>query len=143
MMDLILYAKRETACPRELAAPLMQACREHLRLHKAAYGTEFLKPKHHWLLDIPAQFFRDDIVLDAFVIERLHLAVKGVAENIKNTTAFEMSVLSGLLNVQFRKAANAMDGSADGSPLQCLSGNLRRIGHVDVAAHMSFLSLQV
>ncbi len=34
------------------------------------------KPKHHWLLNVPAQIAKDNVVLDAFVIERQHVLVK-------------------------------------------------------------------
>jgi hypothetical protein len=49
------------------------------QLHKEAYGTELFKPKHHWQLDVPEQIGRDGLVLDAFVVERMHLVVKSVA----------------------------------------------------------------
>eukprot|EP00974_Lingulodinium_polyedra_P045137 4329648-Lingulodinium_polyedra.AAC.1 len=42
-----------------------------------AYGAAFVKPTHHWLLDIPAQLHRDGPVLDAFVVERTRVVVKG------------------------------------------------------------------
>jgi hypothetical protein len=42
------------------------------------------------------------MMLDAFVIERQHLLVKSVAEHIRNTSQFEVSVLSSLINVQIR-----------------------------------------
>ena len=49
------------------------------------------------MLDTPAQFLKDSVVLDAFVIERTHLAVKAIAEHVDNTRAFERSVLCGML----------------------------------------------
>lgn len=143
VLDLILIAKRGLASPRAAAGPLLEACRAHLQLHKAAYGSWFIKPKHHWLLDIPPQMHRDNLIIDAFVIERNHLVVKAVAENVRNTSTFERSVLAGMLNAQFRKASDAMTGSADGSPLTSLHGRLCRVQHLDMAAHMSYLSLQV
>jgi hypothetical protein len=42
------------------------------------------------------------MILDAFVIERQHLLVKSVAEHIRNTSQYEASVLSSLVNVQIR-----------------------------------------
>lgn len=73
-------------------------------LHKKAYGTQHIKPKHHWMLDIPSQMRRDGLVLDAFVIERQHLTVKGVAEHVRNTSNFEASCLASLLTVQVHNA---------------------------------------
>ena len=87
----------------EAAAQLEQATGRYLRLHQEAYGTVLLKPKHHWLLDIPAQLRRDGMVLDAFVIERQHLMVKGVAEHVKNTALYEVSVCSSVLSLQLQE----------------------------------------
>ena len=56
-----------------------------------------MKHKNHWLVEVPDQLRRDGVILDAFVIERMHLAVKAVAEPMKNTRSFEQSVLSSLL----------------------------------------------
>jgi hypothetical protein len=74
-------------------------------LHKVAYGTEMIKPKHHWQQDVPAQIKQDGIVIDGWIVERLHLRTKQVAEHVDNTVRFERSVLSGVLNIHFREAA--------------------------------------
>jgi hypothetical protein len=80
------------------------------RLHQIAYGSVYIKPKHHWMMDIPPQLVRDQCVLDAFIIERTHLLVKGIADNIKNTSSFEQSVLSGVTTRAFEHAAVAGAG---------------------------------
>lgn len=87
----------------EAAAQLDHGTARFLRLHQEAYGRALLKPKHHWLLDIPSQFRRDGMVLDAFVIERQHLMVKGVAEHIDNTSNFEVSLCSSILTLQLQE----------------------------------------
>ncbi len=46
---------------------------------------------------MPNQILRDGLVLDTLVIERTHLQVKAIAENVQNTIAFERSVLSGIV----------------------------------------------
>ena len=66
------------------------------RAHQAAHGTASVKPKHHWLMDIPAQLRKDGLMLDAFVIERQHLFVKAVAEKVDNTSRYEGSVLASI-----------------------------------------------
>lgn len=43
---------------------------------QAAYDIYVIKPKHHWLMHVPEQIARDNVVLDAFVIERQHVLVK-------------------------------------------------------------------
>ena len=89
----------------EAAAQLEQATGRYLRLHQEAYGTVLLKPKHHWILDIPAQLRRDGMVLDAFVIERQHLMVPGVAEHV-NTAVYEVSVCSSVLSLQLQETVD-------------------------------------
>jgi hypothetical protein len=82
------------------------------RLHQLAYGTQYIKPKHHWMMDVAAQLVRDECVLDAFIIERTHLVVKGIADNIRNTRCFERSVLSGVTTLAFESAAGAVAGDS-------------------------------
>jgi hypothetical protein len=84
------------------AAQLEAATQNFMILHQRCYGNQHLKPKHHWMLDLGPQIRRDHMVLDAFVIERQHLLVKSVAEHVRNTSQFEVSVLSSLINVQIR-----------------------------------------
>ena len=47
----------------------------------------------------------DKCALDAFVIERQHLLVKSIAECVTNTSTYEVSVLSGILNEQLQHAS--------------------------------------
>jgi len=86
----------------EAATALELATTEHLRLHMLAYGTQYVRPKHHWMQDIPDQIRQDGVVVDAFVVERVHLRVKAVAEHVDNTRAFERSVLSSLVTSHIR-----------------------------------------
>ena len=46
ILDLILLAKRGVTSAVETSGPLLVAIQEHLRLHKLAYGTTFIKPKN-------------------------------------------------------------------------------------------------
>ena len=110
--DVLLAAKRGLI-PIDVAADQLNAATtEFLTLHQVAYGTAYLKPKHHWLLDLPSQLRRDRMILDAFVIERQHLMVKAVAEPIRNTSTFEASVLASLVNVQIRCVRELKLGSS-------------------------------
>lgn len=103
-IDRMLAAKQSATPTRvaEIVPSLRVAAREHLDKHLAVYGDAYFRPKGHWLQDVPAQFAVDGFVLDAFVVERLHLRVKQVAEPIKKTTSFERSVLQALLSLTFR-----------------------------------------
>ena len=107
VLDIILLAKRESVDIAEAAGQLRAATGQHLRLHKAAYGTQWIKPKHHWQMNVPSQLLRDMCVLDAFVIERTHLRVKAIADHIRNTSEFERSTLAGVLTGAFESAKSA------------------------------------
>ena len=92
VLDLILAAKFKLAPMDELWRAVEDATVRFLQLRKAVYGDSLLKPKHHWQLDVGRQFRRDGVVLDAFVIQRSHLAVKRVADYVENTRTFEVSL---------------------------------------------------
>lgn len=102
--DIILAAKEGVMDAIDAANRLDVAIRKFMTLHQRVYGAEFLRPKHHWMMDVPDQLRRDGMVLDAFVVERQHLVVKRVAENVKNLKKFEASVLASLVLVQSQQA---------------------------------------
>jgi hypothetical protein len=79
-------------------------------LHSCTFnaGSEHIKPKHHWALDVPDQLVRDGVLVDAFIIERRHLFIKHAAEPVDNTSNYEESVIAastGLALSEARKAA--------------------------------------
>ena len=114
LLDILLSAKRSMDDPARAGAAARSAAASHLRLHVAAYNTDLVKPKHHWALDQASQLGKDGVVLDQFVIERLHLRVKSIATPIMNTVRFERSVLSGLINSQFEAASGDAAASSSG-----------------------------
>lgn len=76
-----------------------------MRAHLAAYGTDLVKPKHHFVFHNGLQF-RDRtgrVVVDCFVHERKHQIAKAAANPIKNTVAFEASVLGKVVLAQLRQ----------------------------------------
>lgn len=67
------------------AQQLRQELRDHMVLHLACHGEGNVKPKHHWMWDVADQLQEDaeqgfPFLIDMFVIERLHLSVKGRVE---------------------------------------------------------------
>jgi hypothetical protein len=102
MVGLLLAAKHEVSSCAVIAPRLQEAAAAHLQAHLLAHGPDKIRPKHHWGMDLAAQLLRDNMVVDAFVIERMHLRVKAVAEKVKNTSRFERSVLSGVLTDHMR-----------------------------------------
>ncbi len=84
--------------PMETAGRLLsEAVADHMAAHLAAHGASSIKPKHHWMFDIAGQLSRQPVVIDCFVVERLHLRVKPLAEQVQNTRRFEKSVMSSVL----------------------------------------------
>jgi len=77
---------------------------------KAAHGTENMKPKHHWVMDVAQQIQNHGVVLDCFVVERRHLMVKKIAAFVKNTTRFERSVMSGLVTTMSQMGGDCAAG---------------------------------
>ena len=77
---------------------LKQEVARSLRLHVAAYGCDWVKPKHHYMIHMPRQVEEDGVWLDCFVHERKHQVIKEAASHIKNTTSYEKSVLVPVVN---------------------------------------------
>ena len=138
-VDLILLCKRGFIEPGDASNRLRTATARHLRLHLAAYGDGLIKPKHHWQMDMPSQIAQDGCVLDAFLIERTHLRVKEIAEHVKNTSLFEKSVLSGVINCHFRRVCQASDTAGLRGGIATLPG----YPEVLVADRLEFFLLQV
>ena len=143
VVDLFLQAKRGVESIRDVSVALLAALSRHLELHVKAYGRDHVKPKHHWMFDCAQQLGGRGMVLDAFVIERLHLRVKRQAEVVCNLSIFESAVLCGVLNEQFRDCTtpltNRLAGHTTSTPTfhhasvgkRMVIGNLR-IGSGDI-----------
>ena len=106
-VDLLLLAKRRATPIDQAAIDLREAVARHLREHQTLYGPDSVKPKNHWAFDVCDQLEQDPVVYDSFIIERLHLRVKAVAEHCKRLEDYETSVLSGVVNDHSRKCQGA------------------------------------
>ena len=102
IIDVVLLAKQGRIPLAQASGLLRRSLVDHLTKHKSAYGVEHIKPKHHYMFDVASQWERHAEVVDAFVIERLHLRVKAVAEPVRNTSCFERSCLASLINSHCR-----------------------------------------
>jgi hypothetical protein len=138
-LDMILLAKAGVLDVVATCDPLRAVMAKHLRLHQAAYGTEHIKPKHHWNLDMAEQLKRDKCILDAFIIERIHLQVKRIAEHVKHTHAFERSVLAGVLNVALRVSHDCESTDGLRKPIMPLPG----MEGAFIADHVRVFGMQV
>lgn len=101
-VDIIKAAKAGTVDLQTAATLLRAALEDHLTKHIAAYGRTHIRPKHHWMFDVAEQWLSAPLVFDAFIIERLHLRMKSIADPIDNTRTYERSVLAGMINSQVR-----------------------------------------
>ena len=83
-----------------------------LGLHKAFYGIEWIKPKHHFAFHNILSLDSDKVFLDCFVHERKHQIVKRAGTAIKNTKTYESSVLGRVLFDQWRQLQGSKLGNA-------------------------------
>lgn len=111
----------------QLAQEAHTACEEHLRVHVNAYGGGSIKPKHHYNMHTAQQIISDGLVYDMFLIERQHLMVKDLAENIKDLRIYARSLLGSVVSRQLVKAEGPEDDRLGGLQGGCatLQGNLR------------------
>ena len=108
VLDAIMAAKRSRlrSAVDALVAGIERKVQTHMELHVAAYGFQYIKPKHHRMQHIAAQFRRDKRILDAFVIERIHNTLRRLTQNISSTQRYEASLLAGALNAQLMRLKN-------------------------------------
>ena len=100
VIDIMLFTKRGKMAMATGSRLLKEAHQRSLENHKLCYGTEHVKPKHHWPFDVADQWGEHEYVLDAFLVEKAHLNAKSIADRTLNTSQFERSVLAGVLNYQ-------------------------------------------
>lgn len=145
VVDIIMDAKWMRISMHDASRSLRVATSDAMRLHIQAYGTDHVKPKHHWIMDLPDQFLKDPVVLDAFVVERLHVRVKRCAEHISNHTGFERSVLASVLTSTLGAECNAGICGLEGEvgtlaefPGAVVSRRMTICGHEIAAGDMVF-----
>ena len=74
---------------------LLDAIHKFLELFVAAWGFEWLIPKVHWLLHLPAQMLRNNgKLLNCFCLERKHRTAKAHASGRKVSNRTSKSLLS-------------------------------------------------
>ena len=81
---------------------LYAAAKDHLEKYIRAYGEGCVKPKHHMSLHLGQQLLRDARVLDCFVHERKHRAMKAGASSVTNPQRYERSVLQRVVVDQMK-----------------------------------------
>ena len=113
------------------AGGIRAAVVRHANLHQGVYGSDHVKPKHHYTFHIASQMSRDAVLLDTFVLERKHQPIKRCAQNVHNTKVFERSVMSRSLVMQVRKLQSCKIGN-------CLMGKSKMMHGVQVCSQVRF-----
>ena len=76
---------------------LAKAVRRHLERFAAAYTEEEVHPKHHMMFHLPRQHLRDGRLIDCFVHERKHRAVKNEARHLDTQSRWERYAMARVL----------------------------------------------
>ena len=108
-VDILLSVKIGRRPCAQASELLGQSVRNQMEKFIAAHGEGKVTPKMHWCFDLAEQVRDSDFMMGAFIIERLHLRAKAIADHVHNTTAMGSSVCTGLANVQ-ANAVTAMGG---------------------------------
>ena len=159
VIDCFLQMKRDLRYSRATLDKASAAISRHMQLHKAAYGTDHIKPKHHWLFDVIEKLLRDLaalteaedclerwkellVLVDCFLVERFHLTTKQPMNNTCDTRRYERSVLAGTLNKQVL-ALKTCPMLAKGGLLGTAWRRLEGFPHARVSNHMQLLGKHV
>ncbi|CAE7234491.1 unnamed protein product [Symbiodinium sp. CCMP2592] len=85
-----LKQSRDKAAARDM----LQLQKKHLELYEKCYGTDKVKPKHHYAMHIPSQLEESHVLADCFPTERRNnLFKQDVAPRMKKLTGFEQAAL--------------------------------------------------
>ena len=110
VVDLMQAVKLQ--CTAAGLAKLKAATHAFFQLHVAAYGSELVRPKHHYMVGhLTKQAEADVFWLDCFVHERKHQLTKDASNHIKNTRAFERSALQMVLAKAMQQMSSIMDSA--------------------------------
>ena len=72
---------------------LQDAILKHLRLHWAAWGEDYVKPKHHYALHLPDMLQRFGYLLTSWVQERKHRLVSKYGRDRRNAANFDSGII--------------------------------------------------
>ena len=90
VIDLMYAVSRGKILPQQL----QDAVELFLDAYSTAFGVDHMTPKFHWLLHFPKSLRDSGTLVACFVHERKHRMLKRYCNDIRNTTAFEHSVLA-------------------------------------------------
>ena len=126
---ILIAAKRGRTTRADAANLLRGALARHTIAHVDALGSDAVRPKMHWAFDLVDYLGSGKSFMDCLVIERLHLRVRGVAQNCKRLDTYEQSVCAGVLN----QHCNALAGARRAPGLQGPVAPMPSMEHVSIA----------
>ena len=131
-IDLLMQVKLGSATCLSAADAVARSARDQLARFVELHGSNEANPKFHWALNLSEQMRHSEHLMDAFVIERLHLRARAVADFVKYTHDYEVSLSAGVINVQ-------VGGSGTASGLEGRTAQFPHpeLPHVRVADRLS------
>ena len=95
VLDSLQSVCRSRCTPAKLASVVLR----FLSFFKLCFGESCMGPKHHYMLHIPQQYNKHNILFPCFVHERKHRECKRFASDIRNTACdFERTLLEEITN---------------------------------------------
>ena len=79
--------------------------KKNISKHIEVYGNGCIKPKTHWIWDVFFQLRRQGDLLDAFIIERLHLRAKALADSRARFNGLSNASIAALVNLELKGSA--------------------------------------
>ena len=122
-IDLLMNVKFGIATCQSTADAVARSARDQLARFVELHGPDDVNPKFHWALNLAEQMRHSEYLMDAFVIERLHLRARAVADYTKYVHDYEASLCAGVVNAQ-------VGGSGSSSGLE---GRTTQFPHPDLS----------
>ena len=106
--DALAKAKHQQySCRRTMANQIRDLVHRYLKARQQLDGDGNTIPKHHCLSHLSDQLLLDGLLLDTWVLERMHLLLKGHEEHILHSKKFEQTVITRAVLERTRQLQNA------------------------------------
>ena len=116
LIKVLSLLQRCQAAEKPTPQELHNAISEHLRRHKAVYGTRLWIPKHHFSIHLPDFLAKYGTLLNSLVLERKHKNVKQVLRERTTMQSYEHSVMEDLVVMQLEALSHPLVSSSLAKP---------------------------
>ena len=100
LIKVLSLLQRCQAAEKPTPQELHNAIFDHLRKHKAVYGTKLWIPKHHFATHLPDFLGKFGTLMNSLVLERKHKNVKLALRDRNAMQSYERSVMEDLVVMQ-------------------------------------------